>query len=107
VVFSSSDHCALWIAVISRPRRSVIPSNVELDRQAAAGQVRHLAKNAAHPRMTMFTYYVMKSAANYTEGEAELVAMNNAATLNRYLVDWRFLLQTDPGLLQEGGVGLR
>ena len=57
--------------------------------------------------MTMFTYYVMKSAANYTEGETELVAMNNAATLNRYLVDWRFLLQTDPGLLQEGGVGLR
>ena len=51
-------------------------------------------QNAAHPRMTMFTYYVMKSAANYTEGEAELVAMNNAATLNRYLADWRFLLQT-------------
>jgi hypothetical protein len=56
--------------------------------------------------MTMFTYYVMKSAANYTEGEAELVAMNNAATLNRYLVDWRFLLQTDPGLLQEGWRGV-
>lgn len=51
-------------------------------------------QNAARPRVPMFTYYVMKSAAGYQEGEAELAAMNDAATLKRYLTDWRFLLQT-------------
>jgi hypothetical protein len=60
----------------------------------------HIKKNssatwqgASRPRLSMFTYYVMKSAAG-GEGDPELRAMNNADILKRYLSDWRFLLKT-------------
>lgn len=49
-------------------------------------------QGASRPRLSMFTYYVMKSAAG-GEGNVELQAMNNADTLKRYLSDWRFLLK--------------
>ncbi|WP_439389096.1 RICIN domain-containing protein [Ideonella sp. YS5] len=60
----------------------------------------HIKKNASatwqgasRPRLSVFTYYVMKSAAG-GEGSVELQAMNNADILKRYLSDWRFLLKT-------------
>lgn len=48
-------------------------------------------EGASYPRLSMFTYYVMKSAAG---GENDLTPMTDPARLKRYLTDWRFLLQT-------------
>jgi len=50
-------------------------------------------QNATRPQLSVFTYYVMKSASG-GEGDAELRGMNDAAVLERYFGDWRFLLQT-------------
>lgn len=50
-------------------------------------------ENKSRPRLTVLTYYVMKSAAG-GEGRAEVTAMNNASVLKLYLGDWRYLLQT-------------
>jgi hypothetical protein len=48
-------------------------------------------QGASYPRLSMFTYYMMKSAAG---GENDLTPMTDPARLKRYLTDWRFLLQT-------------
>ena len=50
-------------------------------------------QGASRPRLSVFTYYVMKSASG-GEWTYELNGMNNADVLKRYLGDWRFLLQT-------------
>jgi hypothetical protein len=50
-------------------------------------------QNVAHPRLTMFTYYVMYSAAG-GEGSVQMAYINDAEKLKRYLTDWRFFLQT-------------
>jgi len=50
-------------------------------------------QNTSRPRLSVFTYYVMKSASG-GEGDAELRGMNDATVLKRYFGDWRFLLQT-------------
>jgi hypothetical protein len=50
-------------------------------------------QNAAHPYMTLFTYYVMAPFVGGF-GDVSLAAMNDAAKMKRYLNDWRFLLQS-------------
>jgi hypothetical protein len=50
-------------------------------------------QGTAHPQVPTFTYYEILQSTGTGEGAAEVASVQDAAFLQRYLDDWRFLLQ--------------
>jgi len=50
-------------------------------------------QNQPHPQLTFWTYYSIRSLVGGAEGQAEIDALNDTVTLQRYFADYRFFLQ--------------
>ncbi|MBJ6759985.1 hypothetical protein JGU66_04365 [Myxococcaceae bacterium JPH2] len=64
------------------------------DQDPPGAYVRDFIKTArGNHQIPFITYYEEFQASGYTEGQAQLAALNDVNFLRRYLADWRFLLK--------------